>query len=183
MAIPHHPAHTRFVLSHAFSALNAGTAATLREGVAPVSKVFRNCQKFGHKRPPFELRRFKWCHTRFLKRGPAPRIRPAAAQRGPVGRFSEPIGAGLTRAKRGGVGVQPGVQSKISKNINEINVIWRREWDSNPRYGFPHTRFPSVRLKPLGHLSGGPLLKACANFCKRRRRRRHPFPQHTGNIE
>ena len=33
---------------------------------------------------------------------------------------------------------------------------WRREWDSNPRYGFPHTRFPSVRLKPLGHLSGGP---------------------------
>ena len=38
--------------------------------------------------------------------------------------------------------------------------IWRREWDSNPRYGFPHTRFPSVRLKPLGHLSRGPLLKA-----------------------
>ena len=32
-------------------------------------------------------------------------------------------------------------------------TYWRREWDSNPRYGFPHTRFPSVRLKPLGHLS------------------------------
>jgi hypothetical protein len=31
---------------------------------------------------------------------------------------------------------------------------WRREWDSNPRYGFPYTRFPSVRLKPLGHPSG-----------------------------
>ncbi len=31
---------------------------------------------------------------------------------------------------------------------------WRREWDSNPRYGFPYTRFPSVRLQPLGHLSG-----------------------------
>jgi hypothetical protein len=30
---------------------------------------------------------------------------------------------------------------------------WRREWDSNPRYGFPYTRFPSVRLKPLGHPS------------------------------
>jgi hypothetical protein len=29
----------------------------------------------------------------------------------------------------------------------------RRGWDSNPRYGFPYTRFPSVRLKPLGHLS------------------------------
>ena len=36
---------------------------------------------------------------------------------------------------------------------------WRREWDSNPRYGFPHTRFPSVRLKPLGHLSGAPSLE------------------------
>jgi hypothetical protein len=32
---------------------------------------------------------------------------------------------------------------------------WRREWDSNPRYGFPYTRFPSVRLQPLGHLSRG----------------------------
>ncbi len=34
------------------------------------------------------------------------------------------------------------------------NEEWRREWDSNPRYGFPYTRFPSVRLQPLGHLSG-----------------------------
>ena len=31
--------------------------------------------------------------------------------------------------------------------------VWRREWDSNPRYGSPYTRFPSVLLKPLGHLS------------------------------
>src|SRR6185436_16081871 len=30
---------------------------------------------------------------------------------------------------------------------------WRRERDSNPRYGFPYTRFPSVHLQPLGHLS------------------------------
>src|SRR4051794_23167429 len=43
---------------------------------------------------------------------------------------------------------------------------WRREWDSNPRYSFPHTRFPSVRLKPLGHLSGCPLLKGRDDFCK-----------------
>jgi hypothetical protein len=32
--------------------------------------------------------------------------------------------------------------------------VWRRGWDSNPRYGFPYTRFPSGRLKPLGHPSG-----------------------------
>src|SRR5215510_8039360 len=32
----------------------------------------------------------------------------------------------------------------------------RREWDSNPRWSYPHTRFPSVLLKPLGHLSRKP---------------------------
>ena len=34
-----------------------------------------------------------------------------------------------------------------------MEVSWRRERDSNPRYGYPHTRFPSVRLQPLGHPS------------------------------
>src|SRR2546421_1788655 len=68
--------------------------------------------------------------------------------------------------------------------IGDITIIsaismtcWRREWDSNPRYGFPHTRFPSVRLKPLGHLSGGPLLKGQDGFCKGRRASAPKFPQ------
>ena len=39
----------------------------------------------------------------------------------------------------------------------------RREWDSNPRWSYPHTRFPSVLLKPLGHLSEG-LLHCQANL-------------------
>src|SRR5581483_4829577 len=43
---------------------------------------------------------------------------------------------------------------------------WRRGRDSNPRYGFPYTRFPSERLKPLGHLSVTLVLKALAFFCK-----------------
>ena len=30
---------------------------------------------------------------------------------------------------------------------------WRKREDSNLRYGYPHTRFPSVLLKPLGHTS------------------------------
>ena len=30
---------------------------------------------------------------------------------------------------------------------------WRRERDSNPRWSCPHTRFPGVRLQPLGHPS------------------------------
>src|ERR1700731_1361100 len=71
----------------------------------------------------------------------------------------------------------PDLQSEKTANIGLIAISpvqrtadfgrWRREWDSNPRYSFPHTRFPSVRLKPLGHLSGCPLLKRWAGFCKR----------------
>lgn len=40
-----------------------------------------------------------------------------------------------------------------SRGERSSRMGWRREWDSNPRYGFPYTRFPSVRLQPLGHLS------------------------------
>jgi hypothetical protein len=35
----------------------------------------------------------------------------------------------------------------------DAKTEWRRGWDSNPRLSFPNTRFPSVLLKPLGHLS------------------------------
>ena len=35
------------------------------------------------------------------------------------------------------------------------DAVWRRDRDSNPGYPFEYTRFPSVRLKPLGHLSRG----------------------------
>src|SRR5438045_277342 len=76
-----------------------------------------------------------------------------------------------------GLGVDPGVIIVFHKYINEFNNTWRREWDSNPRYSFPHTRFPSVRLKPLGHLSGCPLLKGAHDFCKRVRPERQQFPQ------
>ena len=62
------------------------------------------------------------------------------------------------------------LQTLSAKNgVNSVptqGLKWRREWDSNPRYGFPHTRFPSVRLKPLGHLSGWPVLKGQATFGK-----------------
>ncbi len=37
--------------------------------------------------------------------------------------------------------------------LDGLSKVWRREWDSNPRLSFPNTRFPSVLLKPLGHLS------------------------------
>src|SRR5438105_11044120 len=40
-------------------------------------------------------------------------------------------------------------------NLQAGCPLERREWDSNPRWSYPHTRFPSVLLKPLGHLSDG----------------------------
>ena len=44
---------------------------------------------------------------------------------------------------------------KTRAEIKDLKILlkWRRERDSNPRNGFPFTRFPSVRLQPLGHLS------------------------------
>ena len=44
---------------------------------------------------------------------------------------------------------------RLDRNLARFSICrgWRRERDSNPRYGFPYTRFPSVRLQPLGHLS------------------------------
>jgi hypothetical protein len=50
---------------------------------------------------------------------------------------------------RGLIATCPGKSQKTVRS-------WRRERDSNPRYAFTHTRFPSVRLKPLGHLSRTP---------------------------
>jgi hypothetical protein len=71
--------------------------------------------------------------------------------------------AGITIPERS----TPDANHRKSKLFLSLNKIWRREWDSNPRYSFPHTRFPSVRLKPLGHLSGCPVLKGRDGFCKR----------------
>src|ERR1051325_704582 len=45
-----------------------------------------------------------------------------------------------------------------------IGFSKRREWDSNPRWSYPHTRFPSVLLKPLGHLSMSTRLTRKGNF-------------------
>src|SRR6202000_3577669 len=53
--------------------------------------------------------------------------------------------------------------------------FWRREWDSNPRYGFPHTRFPSVRLKPLSHLSEGPSLEGARSLLQEMARDRPSY--------
>jgi site-specific DNA recombinase len=43
---------------------------------------------------------------------------------------------------------------------------WRRRWDSNPRYGFPHAGFQDRCLKPLGHSSGRPFLLQTGLQCK-----------------
>jgi hypothetical protein len=34
-----------------------------------------------------------------------------------------------------------------------IYELWRRGWDSNPRYGFPYARFRGEYFQPLSHLS------------------------------
>ena len=51
-------------------------------------------------------------------------------------------------------GAQKGHDKTEADKWKETNqIVWRRGWDSNPRCDFSQTRFPSVRLQPLGHLS------------------------------
>ena len=45
------------------------------------------------------------------------------------------------------------LSADLKKYYISITYQWRRGWDSNPRYGCPYTRFPGVRLRPLGHPS------------------------------
>ena len=92
---------------------------------------------------------------------------------------------GLPLTNFWGRGSIRGLTQISNKKFNEIKPIWRRERDSNPRYGFPYTHFPGVRLQPLGHLSsasadrsarrreGGPesprmppLMNGVGRFCK-----------------
>ena len=41
-----------------------------------------------------------------------------------------------------------------ARYAGESNLTeWRRGWDSNPRYGFPHARFRGECFQPLSHLS------------------------------
>src|ERR1700738_3763939 len=75
-----------------------------------------------------------------------------------------------------GAAIGPNCQRIRPENIQPW-ACWRREWDSNPRYSFPHTRFPSVRLKPLGHLSVCPLMTGRDKFCKGAQPRRRIFQQ------
>jgi hypothetical protein len=64
-----------------------------------------------------------------------------------------------------------------------VRGCWRRERDSNPRYGFPYTHFPGVRLQPLGHLSSTRhgLIRPRA-FAKRLSGPDRAFPQVSGDI-
>ena len=39
--------------------------------------------------------------------------------------------------------------ASVTTRPERTSAGWRREWDSNPRYGFPYTRFPSVLHRPL----------------------------------
>ena len=60
---------------------------------------------------------------------------------------------GWPSSQVGGTTETAACQSRSWVGLKSLTKIWRRGWDSNPRDGFPPTRFPSVRLQPLGHPS------------------------------
>jgi hypothetical protein len=71
-----------------------------------------------------------------------------------------------------------------SAGMLPAGTLWRRARDSNPRYGStPHTRFPIVRLRPLGQLSSIELYVDLVAHVRDRRTRRHVCAKrkYTGN--
>src|SRR5437899_9730340 len=42
---------------------------------------------------------------------------------------------------------------RLKKRKEQTLKLWRRGWDSNPRYGFPYARFRGEYFQPLSHLS------------------------------
>ena len=61
----------------------------------------------------------------------------------------------LSNCRTDGVSLYPAYRKPFDLIFARAKMKeWRREWDSNPRYALTYTRFPSVRLQPLGHLSG-----------------------------
>ena len=64
-------------------------------------------------------------------------------------------------------------RQKATAGFHELKTgEWRRERDSNPRYGFPYTHFPGVRLQPLGHPSSAESFQVCnlVRICANRMR-------------
>ena len=90
-----------------------------------------------------------------------------AALRGGLGRSLEKAGQApelprhirlllpLLRSRSGGVRSRAiaRVPEPVIRTYSTSVFIWRRGWDSNPRYGFPYTAFPVLPVKPLLHLS------------------------------
>ena len=62
--------------------------------------------------------------------------------------------AEIWRARRGFELPTPWFVARYSIQLSYGRVVlWRRERDSNPRWGFSHTPLAGERLRPLGHLS------------------------------
>ena len=52
------------------------------------------------------------------------------------------------------------VSIRASEDARELLKMWRRGWDLNPRWGFPHSGFRDRCTKPLCDLSAGERIRA-----------------------
>ena len=90
----------------------------------------------------------------------------------PIQKFNDYLDGYLNKVRT------PELQIENASN-EALYSTWRRGWDSNPRYGHPHTHFPGVLLQPLGHLSNKSIVTFYATvrryWCdlSRKRKSRH----------
>src|SRR5438445_7032767 len=60
--------------------------------------------------------------------------------------------------------------TSIVRKFIGVFELWRRGWDSNPRYGFPYARFRGEYFQPLSHLSAVGESRLTDESAKRQRR-------------
>src|SRR5207253_4556769 len=60
--------------------------------------------------------------------------------------------------------------TSIVRKFIGVFELWRRGWDSNPRYGFPYARFRGEYFQPLSHLSAVNESRLTDESAKRQRR-------------
>jgi hydrogenase maturation protease len=50
--------------------------------------------------------------------------------------------------------IEEGLSARAARNLDLAEALWRRRWDSNPRYAFTHAGFQDRCIRPLCHSSG-----------------------------
>ncbi len=113
---------------------------------------------------------------------PTLRTRPAVSRLAALRCSDFPLPGLPLRATNGQRPSHPLPRSLKGGNRKVSSEDWRRRRDSNPRYSFPYTAFPMLRLQPLGHPSDNESRRQGGTHPDFRVSTHRPFQTHWPNL-